>query len=106
MFSSAVLCFPKSLLRMQNFPFIFKILYPSFTTNLFNFIIDLQAASTAGEPLCSRLVKTTESGSRSTQQFQLAGSERRSPSMELNSTMFSLTFQLYKALNALQCSFK
>jgi hypothetical protein len=26
----------KGLLRMQNFPFIFKILYPSFTTNLFS----------------------------------------------------------------------
>lgn len=70
MFSSAVLCFSKSLLRMQNFPFIFKILYPSFTTNLFSFTIDLHAASAAGETLSSstrwRLVKTTESGNRHT----------------------------------------
>lgn len=44
MFSSAVLCFSNSLLPMQNFPFIFKILYPSFTTNLFSFNIDLRAA--------------------------------------------------------------
>jgi hypothetical protein len=75
MFSSAALCFSKSLLRMQNFPFIFKILYPSFTTNLFSFTIDLYAASAAGEPLSSskrwRLVKTTESGSRDTQPFRL-----------------------------------
>lgn len=35
---SRQLCFvsQKGLLRMQNFPFIFKILYPSFTTNLFS----------------------------------------------------------------------
>lgn len=35
---SCQLCFvsEKGLLRMQNFPFIFKILYPSFTSNLFS----------------------------------------------------------------------
>lgn len=104
MFSSAVLCFSKSLLRMQNFPFIFKILYPSFTTNLFNFIIDLQAASTAGKPLSSRLVKTMESGSRGMQQFQLVASEKHSLCMKLKFAVYWLPFLLRKVKSRLHCT--